>query len=179
MIDEIILGIINNEDIEEDNTQLVKISLFNEMIYMDMPVMFTEMSIERIKERYTVEPRPQIIYADESGKINFALNMLELKISDLQTYAYKIRESIRMVHPNTLFYDEDFITDQDNKSIQCFDFRSSSLEGPTYNVMYLIQVPEKTLLGNFNCPFEVYTKWRPIVKRVIKSITKGEIYESI
>lgn len=171
MIDEIILGMVNKENLDEDNIQLIKKSLFNEMIYIDMPITFTEMPVERIKERYTVEPRPQIIYSDESSRINFAFNLLEERISDLQLYAFKIRESIKMVYPNTLFYEEDFLAAQDNDSIQCFDFRSSSLEGPTYNVMYLYKLTDIALLGAFNCPFEMYIKWKPIIKRMINSIT--------
>lgn len=170
MIDEMILGLVNKDALEEDNTQLINRCLFNGTIFMDMPVAFTELSDKKIKERYTVDPRPRIVYSDESGKINFTFNMLNEKIPDLQLYVFKIRESIKMVYPNTLFYEEDFFADPDNVSIQYFDFRSSSLEGSIYNVMYLVQLTDKTLLGAFNCPFEVYINWKPVVKRVIKSI---------
>lgn len=64
-----------------------------------------------------------------------------------------------------------------NVPVHIMDFKSFSLAGPVYNLMFLSVLSGKLLLGAFNCPFDQREGWEPVIEAMaetIKDRNKGE-----
>lgn len=170
MLDELILSL--DKSIIDKKTLGTQRYLFYQQVSICFPENFYELSAEKVKERYSIEPRPSILYSDETGTINFGFHLLEGQNISLSISLSKIKDAIKMVYPNTLIYEEETISsEQKNYEISYFDFRTSSLEGAIYNILYLVSNKKKVVMGTFNCIFEKYLNWKPTAIEVIKTIT--------
>lgn len=169
MLDQIILSFDKNnfqKKILEKQSYL-----FHQQISICFPENFYELSAEKIKERYAMESRPSILYSDETKTVNFGFHLLEKQNISLPIYLSKIKDAIKMVYPNTLLYEEaTILSEQKNYEILYFDFRTSSLEGPIYNILYFVSNQKKVVMGAFNCPFENHLHWKPTAIEVIQTI---------
>lgn len=172
-IDEFILSLDQNTT--HKKILGIKTDLFTEQISICFPEHFYELSAEKIKERYATEPRPHTVYSNEDGNINFGFHLLQEKNINLPIYLSRLKDAIRMVYPNILVYEEKSIElEQKNCELYYFDFRTSSLEGPIYNILYLASNKEKVLMGAFNCPFEKYSDWKQTAMEVMQTIVINE-----
>jgi len=169
MLDEMILA-FNKSKSTPNELSGSETELFDSLT-IQLPEKFNQLSEESIKERYAFEPRPAIVYAQNNGNVNFGFCYLEKRDIALPIYLSKVMDSIKAVFPNTLIYGEDTIVpDHEGCAICYFDFRSSSLEGPIYNIIYLASNGRNTLMGSFNCPFEEYMDWKDTALSVIRTI---------
>lgn len=171
MVDEMIMAFSkNNEDIPLDDILAIEIKIADCLI-IKIPEHFSQLTDEEAKKRYASESRPEIIYSDITGSVNFAFNLLHNQVLDLPVYLSKFIASITLLYPQTLVYDENMLVSaHEGHDIRYVEFRTSSLEGPIYNIMYLLSNGKETLMGTFNCPFEEYLKWRVIAFRMIETI---------
>jgi len=171
MLDEMILAFSKgNIDLRRNELSEIETKLFDCLI-IRLPENFSQLSNSEAKQRYASEFRPEVIYSDNTKNVNFAFNLLHNKNINLPAFLSKFIESIKLVYPNTLIYEEDnLISDIEGCDIRYFEFRTSSLEGPIYNIMYLASNGEKALMGTFNCPFGEYPNWKDMALGVIKTI---------
>lgn len=171
MVDEIILALSkSNEDTHSDDMLAIEIKIAD-CLTIRLPEHFSQLTEKEAQMRYASESRPEIIYSDITGGINFAFNLLHNRVIDLPVYLSKFMASITLLYPQTLVYNEKMLVSvHEEHNIRYAEFRTSSLEGPIYNIMYLLSNGKKTLMGTFNCPFEVYQNWKVTAFSMIQTI---------
>jgi len=58
----------------------------------------------------------------------------------------------------------------DNLTIAYMDFKSFSLGDALYNVMFVAALDGRPLIGTFNCPFDYWEQWQPVIFAMIQTI---------
>lgn len=94
----------------------------------------------------------------------------------LPVYLQRIKYTLGRVNPSTLFFEEEQI-ESVNLSVMVLDFKSFSLSGAIYNLMFLTEVDSRLVLGSFNCPFDEWEDWKPVMLTMLQSmeaVEKGE-----
>ena len=148
---------------------------FDDRLEFVVPREFSPMPEEMAAEKYLTAQKPQVILSNRDHAIDITLNQLEdsLKLEQIPQCLQKLKNTIRDVYPATLFYDAELI-DTDDATIAYMDFKSFSLSGPIYNVMFVSRISGRPLIGTFNCSFEHWEQWKPVVLEMLKTIRELE-----
>nr|WP_207717110.1 hypothetical protein [Clostridium beijerinckii] len=144
---------------------------FNEKLKMYIPKDFEDMPEAARKLKYPSENRPEIIKSNEDGSITFTLNIIDSPLDEERVGELKdgMKMIIKKTNPANVFY-EDGIIEVDSKNIGFFEFKSYAIDDSLYNLMFLFEFEEKTLMGTFSCRYSDYEEWRDVAFQVLKTI---------
>ena len=158
---------INNDFIEFE-----KRDFFDSQVSVVVPKSFEIMSSEIAKIKYPREQRPQVIICNEKTDVSFALSYFNTYITndDIPETLNGFLSSICKVNPAVIVY-EKCIESLKKAELGWFDIKSYALDGQVYNVTFVTSVAGKCLLGWFNCPFELSYEWKPVIRKIMLSIT--------
>lgn len=144
---------------------------FDEKLKMYIPESFQDMPLEARRFKYPSESRPEIIKCNEDGSIAITLNVIDSPLNE--DYVEKIRDLMKLMNqrlnPANLYFDEG-ILEVDEKNIGFYDFKSSALDDYLYNLIFLLEFQEKTLMGTFSCSYGIYKEWKGVAMEMIKTI---------
>ena len=144
---------------------------FDKRLVYVVPQKFSQMPEDLVAEKYLAAQKPQVILTSLDNTIDITLNLLEgkLKAEQIPLCLQKLKGAIRKAYPATLFYDEELFNES-GVSVAYMDYKSFSLDGPVYNIMFVSVICNKPLIGTFNCPFDKWEQWRPVVLEMLKTI---------
>lgn len=144
---------------------------FDHRLSLMVPNDFSEMPEEVIAEKYLTAEKPQIILTNHDRSIDITLNLLQgtFQAEQVPLCLQKLRNTIREVYPATLFYDEELLYEKD-MTVAYMDFKSFSLGGPIYNVMFVAAIHGRALIGTLNCAFDYWEQWKPVAHEMIKTV---------
>lgn len=145
--------------------------LFDDRMSIMLPDGFTDMSLEDAKKKYPSENRPQIIKTDSDGSVNFTFSRFEqpMQADQIKDTVDDLRLMLRKAHPANLFI-EDGQVEFESTICRWFDFKGYTINGTIYNVLFVAPVENGFILGMFNCPFEVWPSWKPVVLLLLGTI---------
>lgn len=143
---------------------------FDNQIELMIPHEFFSMPEDKAAQKYLTAQKPQVILSGRDYSVNITLNLLEstLKKEQVPLCLQKLKNTIRDVYPATLFYDNDQL-DTEGSTVAYMDFKSFSLGGPIYNIMFVTAIGGKPLIGTFNCIFDNCEEWRPLAIEMLKT----------
>lgn len=152
--------------------------LFSEKCSMILPETMQDISPLKRAVKYRNVNRPQVIKTDWDGDASFTFSLLSAEdICDrnkgILTRLEEIQQDMRKIWKQNVFYDMGEIQ-SDMISVAWMDFRAFCLNGSLYSLIFLFDLEEETILGNFHCSFEQYDKWKPAVLRLLTTIQTGQ-----
>jgi len=145
--------------------------LFDEQLSILLPETFQIMSVEIAKIKYPSEQRPQLIYTNSDGSVNYTFSLLDVPVDQSQLTEIRdgFKNIIKRIQPANIFYQEQEETLGDTVVAQ-FDFKNYGIDTQLYNLFYFTVLAGKLIHGIFNCPFQERDTWQPIAQQVIKSM---------
>lgn len=151
--------------------QFVLTQFFEDCLELMIPQEFIPMPEEQVENKYKMEQKPQVIMTNQNYRIDITLNLLEetITIEQIPLCLQKLKNTINEVYPATMFFEEEQ-KEVNNTSVAYMDFKSFSLGGPIYNVMFVSKISNRLLVGTFNCPFTDWEQWRPVVVEMLETI---------
>lgn len=138
---------------------------------MLLPEMMSDMEERKATVKYRNQNRPQVIKSDSKGDVSFTFSIIpsdereEIQLNRLK----KIQDDMKKIWKQNVFYDMGEVT-SDTFSIAWMDFKSFCLNGSLYNLLFLFDFEERTVLGNFHCVFSKYDIWKPVVLKLLTTI---------
>ena len=76
---------------------------------------------------------------------------------------------IQKIWKQYVFYDIGEIV-ADNIPVAWMDFKAFCINGMIYSMLFLFQIEEQAVLGNFHCVFPKYDIWKPAVLKLLTTI---------
>jgi len=151
---------------------------FDENLKIHIPTSFVDMPAELVKLKYPSSDRPQIILTDTNGASDISFSLIPNNIKDAQIVEVKagMKAIFQKLNPSYLFFEEG-IEEVDGKTIGFFEFKSPTLTEPLFNVMFFVEIDGDIIMGCFNCPYEEYLLWQPLVGQMLKSMQFGKKVE--
>ena len=140
-------------------------------ITMMIPKEFTEMSSEDAKIKYPMEQRPQTIQTDSTGAVNFLFSYMDEHITndDTEMVRDKLLSIITRVNPGIKPQSrgKEVISD---KNVAYVEFSNPTMDAKLYNLMFFLELDEKTLMGSFNCLTKSMKYWQKPAFEMMRSI---------
>lgn len=141
-----------------------------------LPEIMEDMDLVNRVTRYRSSNKPQIIKTEYRSDATMTFSLLpvtgRIEEESLPEQLEKIRSDIKKVWKQNVFYDQGEIS-ADGEPVVWMDFRAFCLDGSLYTMLFMFQVEEQTVLGNFHCSFPQYDTWKPAVLRLLATVQKG------
>jgi len=127
-------------------------SLLDDKIELKIPKDFGIMSEEMVKLKYPSERRPTLIYSNESGGINVALNLTQSNASQelMQPYLDNLVSTFKNMYPSAEWKDSG-IKEINERKVGYLKLITPAIDTKIYNVMFFTDLDSKLLLLTFNC----------------------------
>jgi len=153
------------------NIELETKSLLDNKVELKIPKGFEIMPEELIELKYPSERRPSLVYSNESGGINVALNWTEDKASQelIPPYKDNFVQAFKNMYPSA---------DWKNSGIKMINGRKvgylelviPAIDTEIYNLMFFTDLDGKLLLCTFNCTKKSIHEWTPAAKEIMNSL---------
>lgn len=156
--------------------------LFNGICSIMLPEIMEDMEYAVRIVKYPRQNRPQIIKTDhDSGAtITFSLvsaeNIAGKESASVQME--KLGSDIKRMWKQNVFYDKGEVR-AGNLSVAWMDFKAFCLDGSLYSIIFLFQMEQWIVLGNFHCAFPKYDIWKPVVLSLLTTIQGGNGNERV
>ncbi len=159
-------------------TALYRESLFEGKCSMLFPENLRDMPYPDVTVKYPGTNRPQIIKTDRDGSASITLGILPIENADGDGEVFeklkKIRRDMKKVWKQNAFYDMGEVQAQEI-TVAWMDFRTFTLTGSLYCMIFIFQSEKEMILGNFHCSFPEYDIWKPAVLKLLGTIrTRGQ-----
>jgi hypothetical protein len=135
-----------------------------------LPEGFSEMDESMIATKYPATNRPTVVYTDETGAINVAINHTQSKISpnQLEQLHQQLDTSIRQSQPNANWMFSGFQHYHGRKWTQ-LEFQSTAADTKIHNMMLATSAQGRMLAISFNCTDAHANEWLNVGREIIKS----------
>lgn len=152
-----------------------EMELFDKNLLVMLPESFVEMPADVAQVKYPSEQRPQIIWSNETGTVNFCFSLFEMEMvpEQVDEAVTGFRSMLQRMQPGTEFFDFGIETVDKNK-IGWFDFKNSAIDEQIYSILFVTPIHGRVCNGVFNCLFRDYEDWKPIMKQVLLSMKSAE-----
>lgn len=146
-------------------------SLIDEKIEILIPASFDIMSEEMIALKYPLENRPTIVYSDDNGAINVALNHTKTTASQELIVAYQqsLIQSFNNTYP-TAEWKDNGITEINGRKVGYLELITPAIDTEVYNLLFFTDLEEKLLVCTFNCTKDNLDDWETAGKKIMNSI---------
>ncbi|MEZ5069899.1 MAG: hypothetical protein R2751_02755 [Bacteroidales bacterium] len=153
------------------DVDLVVKSLLDDKVELKIPASFEIMSEEMTKTKYPSERRPTLIYTNETGEINVALNLTQNQASQEMINAYQesFVKTFKTLYPSAEWI-ETGVADINNRKVGYLELITPAIDTEIYNLMFFTDLDGKLLLCTFNCTIDSIDNWTPIAKEIMKSL---------
>lgn len=146
-------------------------SLLDGKVEIKIPKDFEIMSEEFLKIKYPNQRSPKLVYTNENGDINVAVNLTENKAVEEQITEYQdvFVKTFKNLYPSADWIDNG-IKDINGKKIGYLEIITPAIDTDIYNLMFFTDMDGKLLLCTFNCTKKSIKEWKPIAKEIMNSL---------
>ncbi|MEN8120288.1 MAG: hypothetical protein ABFS35_08075 [Bacteroidota bacterium] len=151
--------------------ELVNKSLLNDKVELKIPKDFEIMSEELMKVKYPSERRPTLVYSNETGGINVALNLTENKASQelIEPYVENFVKTFKNMYPSAEWKGSGS-KNINGKKIGYLKLITPAIDTKIYNVIFFTDLDKKLLLCTFNCTEKSITEWEMTADEIMNSL---------
>ena len=155
-----------------------KISLYREELFggkcsIMLPEIMSDMNNRYRMIKYRNQNRPQVIKTDFNADATVTFSLLPMadreNAPDISAQMEKLHGDMKKVWKQHVFYDTGEVI-AGGLTVAWMDFRSFCMDGSLYNLLFMFQVEEQIVLGNFHCSFPQYDIWKPAVLRLLTTV---------
>lgn len=153
------------------NIKLKLRSLLDDRIELKIPKDFDIMSEELTKVKYPSENRPTLIYSNENGSINVALNLTENSASQsfIETYVESLVGTFENLYPTAEWKDSG-TTEINGRKVGYLKLITPSVDTKIYNVIFFTDLDGKFLVTSFNCTEDFIPEWEGTSDEIMNSL---------
>ena len=146
-------------------------SLLNDKVELKIPKDFDIMSEELMKLKYPSDRRPTLVYSNESGGINVALNLTQNQASQQLIPAYKdnLVKTFKNLYLSSEWKDSGIKT-INGKEVGYLELVTPAIDTEIYNLIFFTDLDGKLLLCTFNCTKKSIDQWTPTAKEIMNSL---------
>ena len=159
--------------IGKNSVPLYKETLFDGACSIMLPESMVDMDRIECMVRYQNSNRPRVIKTDMDREASMTFSLLpptdEEKTDNVYEQLMKIRSDMKKIWKQNVFYDMGEVT-ADKMPVAWMDFRAYCLDGNLYSMLFMFQMEEQTVLGNFHCSFPKYDMWKPVILKLLTTI---------
>jgi hypothetical protein len=146
-------------------------SLLNDKVELKIPKDFKIMSEELMKLKYPTDKRPTLVYTNESGEINVALNLTQNPATQgaIPFYQEGLVQSFKNLYPVAEWKDSGLKT-INGKVVGYIELITPAIDTDIYNLIFITDLDGKLLLCTFNCTKRNMAEWTSTAQDIMNSL---------
>ena len=146
-------------------------SLLNNKVELKIPSEFDIMPEELMKLKYPSDRRPTLVYSNESGGINVALNLTENKANQdlIEPYVVNFVNTFKNMYPSAEWKGSG-TKNINGQKIGFLKLITPAIDTKIYNVMFFTDLNGKLLLCTFNCTEKSIKEWETTADEILNSL---------
>jgi hypothetical protein len=145
--------------------------LLDGKIELKIPEDFGVMEEAMMKIKYPMESRPTLVYTNESGGINVALNHTQNKANQDMITAYKdnLVQTFKNVYPSAKWKDSG-VKEINGRKVGYMELVTPAIDTEIYNLLFFTDLDGRLLLCTFNCTKKDMKEWIPVGEEIMNSL---------
>ncbi|MBK6966525.1 MAG: hypothetical protein IPH20_22165 [Bacteroidales bacterium] len=145
--------------------------LLNGKIELKIPEDFELMKEDMLKVKYPMESRPTLVFTNESGGINVALNHTQNKADQDMITAYKdnLVQTFKSVYPSAKWKDSG-VKEINGRKVGYMELVTPAMDTEIYNLLFFTDLEGRLLICTFNCTKKDIKDWTPVGKEIMNSL---------
>ncbi len=145
--------------------------LLDGKIELKIPHDFDLMKEDMLKVKYPMESRPTLVYTNESGGINVALNHTQNKADQDMITAYKdnLVQTFKSVYPSAKWKDSG-VKEINGRKVGYMELVTPAMDTEIYNLLFFTDLEGRLLICTFNCTKKDIKDWTPVGKEIMNSL---------
>ncbi|MGP4081166.1 hypothetical protein ACTWQL_14755 [Pseudalkalibacillus sp. R45] len=146
-------------------------TILSDQVEILLPESFDVMDEEQAKLKYPGERRPTLIYTNENATVNIAFNHTENKASNeqMEDVLKGMVDTFKNMYPSAEWLNKE-VYEIHGKNVASMELITPAMDTEIYNLMFMMELDGKLLLGTVNSTKEQMEDWQPIAKEMMKSI---------
>lgn len=147
-------------------------SLLDDKISLKIPKDFEIMENEMMELKYPSSNRPTLVYTNESGGINVALNHTQNAAN--QAAMGEVHKALKGAFTNlypSADWKGDGVKEINGKKVGYMKLISPAIDTEIYNCMFYTDVDGRLLLCTFNCTINDMDEWATTADQIMNSLT--------
>jgi hypothetical protein len=146
-------------------------SLLSDKVELKIPKEFDIMSEELLKMKYPSERRPTLVYTNETGGINIALNLTQNQASQqlIPDLKNNLVQTFKNLYPSAEWKDNGVKTINGRK-VGYLELVTPAMDTEIYNLIFFTDLDGKLLLCSFNCTQKSIDEWTTTAKEIMSSL---------
>lgn len=145
--------------------------LLDDRISMKVPSGFEPMKEEMLRLKYPLENRPTLVFTNQTGSINVALNHTQHKADQEMITAYKdnLVQTFKNVYPSAKWKDSG-VKEINGRKVGYMELVTPAIDTEIYNLLFFTDLDGRLLLCTFNCTKKDIKEWVPVGKEIMNSL---------
>lgn len=138
-------------------------------ITMLMPELFHDMDKIKAQTIYPRKNRPKVIKTNQNNTVTVTFQVTgqerpaEIMAADVCHYLVKTK-------PQYVFYERDKRQGKQT-DIFWFDFKGFGIDRMFYCLIFICDIGKWNVTGNFHCDFKDYVNWKPLILKLVQTIS--------
>lgn len=150
-------------------------SAINGKLSLLIPEEFTVMSEEMLSLKYPSSRRPTLVYTNEAGSVNVAINHTQDRMPPASIAAFhrQMDGTFRSLYPSAQWFDSR-MTQINGRSWMLLHFRTPAIDTEVRNLMVGTSLDGRLLIVSANITRELEDQWLAPAEAIIQSVRINE-----
>jgi hypothetical protein len=151
--------------------QLARKSVLNGKVSLLVPTGFKPMDKEMLAFKYPSERRPPLVFTNEKGSVNVAINHTAGRVppGQLRELHRQLEAGLRQQQPSAEWIRSE-VTQINGRGFVVVETRTQAADTKVRNMMLATPYESRLLLISFNTTQDLESEWAPVGRRIINSV---------
>lgn len=151
--------------------QLEERSLLGNKVSLLLPKQFGLMGEEMLKLKYPTDRRPAVVYTNDDGTVDVALNHTNNRVtlSQLPELHKVVENTFKNLYPSATWFRNE-ILEINGRNYFLLDLRTPGVDTEIRNIMLGTSLEGRFLIISFNATKNLESAWVPVGNKIIQSV---------
>ena len=157
----------------DTTVELILSNIYDEKYVMQLPKDFSQTAKELRNKIYTIITEESEVYTNTNHSLFLVLQKIKHEAAKDQAVQYQSQmiETIREEIRGAVIYEQEQMNVND-RDIYRVSYKSLAVDDTVYNESFWTMDEQDIYFGTFQCRFELYDEWMPVIRMMINSINK-------
>jgi hypothetical protein len=145
--------------------------ILNNKVELLMPSDFGIMSEDMLMTKYPSGNRPTLVYSNDDGTVNLAVNhtMNRMTLDQLEEAKGVFVGQFEQMYPSAKWYQKE-ITQINGRDFVVLELITPAVDSQIYNLMFITSLEDRMLMFSFNCTKSQMGEWQSQGQQIMKSV---------
>jgi hypothetical protein len=167
----VLLTLVACSSLHAEELALAQQSVLDGRVSLLIPATFKPMSEEMLRTKYPSERRPTLVFTNERGTVNIALNHAKghMPANQLAAFHASMEGSFKKLYPSAEWFRSE-VRKINGRDFFVMELRTPAIDTEIRNIMLGTSLEDRLLLISFNVTTELEGEWLPTANRIIESV---------